>query len=182
MSNLTVITPPAGAALSLAAAKEYLRIGHDGEDGLVAALIPATEARLETAGGLALVTRTLKRSWESWPAGMTRNGARLLPAPATALVAVEIVGLEGGTETVTTRFVLEAGRLKLKPFVALPSIPLGGRVEVTFVAGYGDAADVPADLVQALKRLVLVAYQRAEDADMLEDVAAVLAARTEVRL
>ena len=39
MSNLTVITPPAGAALSLAAAKEYLRIGHDGEDGLVAALI-----------------------------------------------------------------------------------------------------------------------------------------------
>ena len=182
MSNLTVITPPAEAALSLAAAKDYLRIGHDGEDGLVSALIPAAVARLESVGGLALVTQTLKRSWDAWPAGMTRNGACLLPAPATALVAVEIVGLEGGRETVTTRFVLEGGRLKLKPFTALPAIPLGGRVDVTFVAGYGDAADVPADLVQALTRLVLVAYQRGENADLPEDVTAILNTRAEVRL
>ncbi|MBD3813631.1 MAG: hypothetical protein IE917_15600 [Betaproteobacteria bacterium] len=182
MSNLTVITPPAEAALSLAAAKAYLRIGHDGEDGLVAALIPAAEARLETAGGLALVTRTVRRSWDCWPAGMRCGGVRLVPAPASALVAVEIVDAEGGAETVTTRFVLEGGRLKLKPFVPLPGIPLGGRVEVTFVAGYGAAADVPADLVQALKRLVLVAYQRGEDASLPEDVAAILNARTEVRL
>ena len=182
MSNLTVITPPAEEALSLAAAKEYLRIGHDGEDGLVAALIAAARARLETVGGLALVTQTLKRSWDSWPRGVTRNGARLLPAPASALVVVTIVGVEGGTETVTTRFRLEGGRLLLKPFTALPAIPLGGRVEVTFVAGYGAAADVPADLVQALKRLVLVAYQRGEATDLPEDVAAVLNARSEVRL
>nr|WP_321361329.1 hypothetical protein [uncultured Hyphomonas sp.] len=182
MSNLTVITPPAEAALSLAAAKDYLRIGHDGEDALVSALIPAAEARLETAGGLALVTRTLKRSWTCWPAGVRRGGLRLLPAPASALVAVEIVDAEGAAETVTTRFVLEGGRLTLKPFVPLPGIPLGGRVEVTFVAGYGAAADVPEDLVHALKRLVLVAYQRGEGADLPEDVAAILNARTEVRL
>nr|WP_321510033.1 hypothetical protein [uncultured Hyphomonas sp.] len=182
MSNLTVITPPAEAALSLAAAKDYLRIGHDGEDGLVAALIPAAEARLETAGGLALVTRTVKRSWACWPAGMRRGGLRLLPAPASALVAVEIVDAEGTAETVTTRFQLEGGRLMLKPFAALPGIPLGGRVAVTFVAGYGAAADMPEDLVQALKRLVLVAYQRGEGADLPEDVAAILNARTEVRL
>ncbi|KCZ89568.1 head-tail connector protein [Hyphomonas jannaschiana] len=182
MSNLTVITPPAEEALSLGAAKEYLRIGHDGEDGLVAALIPAARARLEIVGGFALVTQTLKRGWDCWPPGVTRHGVRLLPGPASALVAVEIIGLEGGTETVTTRFVLEDGRLKLKPFVPLPGIPLGGRVEVTFVAGYGAAADVPADLVQALKRLVLVAYQRGEGADLPEDVAAILNTRTEVRL
>jgi uncharacterized phiE125 gp8 family phage protein len=163
-------------------AKVYLRIGHDGEDGLVAALIPAAQARLELAGGIALVTQTLKRGWDCWPRGVTRGGARLLPGPASALVAVELVDVEGGTETVTTRFRLEGGRLKLKPFVPLPSIPAGGRVEVTFVAGYGAAADVPEDLVHALKRLILVMYQRGDGADLPEDVAAVLNARTEVRL
>jgi len=182
MSNLTVIMPPAEEALSLAAAKEYLRIGHDGEDGLVGRLIPAARARLESVGGLALVTQTLKRSWEGWPAGLTRHGARLLPAPASALVAVDLVDAEGGTETVTSGFVLEGGRLKLKPFTPLPAIPLGGRADVTFVAGYGAAEDVPEDLVHALKRLVLVAYQRGEGADLPDDVAAVLNARSEVRL
>jgi uncharacterized phiE125 gp8 family phage protein len=182
MSNLTVITPPAEEALSLGAAKEYLRIGHAGEDGLVAALIPAARARLEIVGGFALVTQTLKRGWDCWPPGVTRHGVRLLPGPASALVAVELVDAEGGGELVTTRFRLEGGRLKLKPFTPLPGIPIGGRVEVTFVAGYGAAADVPADLVLALKRLVRVAYQRGDAADLPEDVAAILAARSEVRL
>ena len=182
MTQLTVITPPAEEALSLAAAKEYLRIGHDGEDGLVGRLIPAARARLEILGGFALVTQTLKRSWTRWPGRMVRHGVRLLPAPASALVAVDLLDAEGAMETVTTRFRLVGGRLSLKPFSALPAIPCGGRAEVTFVAGYGAAEDVPADLVHALKRLVLVTYQRGEAADLPEDVAAVLNARAEVRL
>jgi len=88
MSNLTVIAPPAEEALSLSEAKEYLRIGHDGEDGLAGRLVAAVRARLELAGGLALVTQTLKRSWDAWPCGVTRGGARLVPGPASALVAM----------------------------------------------------------------------------------------------
>ena len=182
MTYLTVIAPPAEEALSLAAAKEYLRIGHAGEDAFVSRLIPAARARLEAVSGLALVTQTLKRGWDRWPVRVRRGGVALVPGPASALVAVDLVDAEGGTETVTTRFRLEGGRLNLKPFVPLPAIPVGGRVDVTFVAGYGAAADVPEDLVHALKRLVLVAYQRGEGADLPEDVAAILNARTEVRL
>lgn len=182
MTYLTVIAPPAEAALSLAEAKEYLRIGHDGEDGLVSRLISAAQARLEAASGLALVTQTLKRGWACWPRDVTRGGVRLVPGPATALAAVELVDADGNADLVSGRFRTEAGRLSLRPFTVLPAIPIGGRVDVTFVAGYGAAADVSDDLVQALKRLVLVAYQRTDGADLPEDVAAIVNAHTEARL
>ncbi|MEZ5945910.1 MAG: hypothetical protein R3C13_08355 [Hyphomonas sp.] len=180
--TLTVVTPPAGAALSLAAAKEYLRIGHDGEDALVSTLISAAEARLEIVGGIALVSRTVRRSWSAWPVGLTRGGVCLAPSPATALVSVELKDADGVGDLVTGRFQLMDGRLSLRPFTPLPGMPPGGRAEVTFVAGYGAATDVPDDLVQALKRLVHVAYRRGEEGDLPQDVAAAVGAHTQVRL
>ena len=67
MSELTVITPPAGEPLSLDAAKEFLRLGTDAKDGLVARLIASARAQIEAASGLALVSRTLRRTWTRWP-------------------------------------------------------------------------------------------------------------------
>ncbi len=180
--TLTVITPPAGEALSLDAAKAYLRIGHEGEDALVAGLIASARARLEAASGLALVERTVKRGFDRWPRAVTRGGARLLPGPAVALVSVETVDADGAAQLHTARFALAGGTLRLRPFVALPSISPGGRADVTFVTGYGAAADVPEDLVQALKRLVLAAYRREAGEALPEEVEAILAARREVRL
>lgn len=55
--TLTVITPPNGEALSLDAAKDYLRIGTDGEDALVKALIAAARARLSDVAGPGIVRR-----------------------------------------------------------------------------------------------------------------------------
>lgn len=180
--TLTVMTPPAGEALSLDAAKAYLRIGHDGEDALVTSLIASARARLEAASGLALVERTVKRSFDRWPAGVTQTDARLLPGPASALVSVETVDSEEAAQLYTARFALSGGRLRLKPFVALPGIAPGGRADVTFVTGYGAAADVPEDLVLALKRLVLAGYRREAGEALPEEVEAILAARREVRL
>lgn len=182
MNNLTVISPPDGEALSLDTAKAYLRIGHEGEDGLVTGLIASARARLEAETGLALVTRTMKRRFDRWPSGVTRTGMRLVPGPASALVSVETVDAEGAAQLYTARFALSGGRLKLKPFVALPSIPPGGYADVTFLTGFGAAANVPEDLVQALKRLVLAAYRREAGEALPEEVAAILAARRERRI
>ena len=42
--TLTVISPPGEAALSLAQAKAFLLVGHEGEDVLVADLVAAATA------------------------------------------------------------------------------------------------------------------------------------------
>ena len=182
MSKLTVITPPAEEAVSLGAAKDYLRLGHAGEDGLITELIAAARARLEAASGLALITRTVKRRFTRWPVGLLNTGARLLPGPVQSLVAVELVDDAGAATLETAKFQLTNGRLRLKPFVTCPAITAGGVAEVSFVTGFGAAADVPEDLVQALKRLILAAYRREAGEALPEEVAAILAARREARL
>jgi len=182
MNNLTVISPPDGEALSLDAAKAYLRIGHAGEDDLVTGLIASARARLEAETGVALITRTVKRRFDRWPSGVTRTGLRLVPGPASALVSVETVDAEDAAQLYTARFALGGGRLRLKPFVALPTIPPGGHADVTFVTGFGAAADVPEDLVQALKRLVLATYRREAGEVLPDEVRDILAARRERRI
>jgi len=181
--TLTVITPPDGEALSLAAAKEYLRIGTDAEDALVVALIASARARLEAASGLALVGRTLKQTWEGWPRDVTRGGAFLGAGPVGALVSVSVVDAAEAAEDVTGRFRVRAGRLALRPWMALPLVPEGGRIEAVFEAGYGAAGDVPEDLVLALKLLVLEAYRRGSaGSDLPEEVDAIVSARRGVKL
>jgi uncharacterized phiE125 gp8 family phage protein len=183
MTDLTVITPPAGEPLSLAAAKDFLRLGTDAEDALVTELIRAGRAQVEAASGLALVTRTLMRRWTDWPHGLMRAGVKLRPGPATALVSVVRIDAEGGEELLTGRFELLNGKLRLRPFAGLPVVPLGGSVTVTFEAGYGDAEDVPEDLVHGVKLWVQAAYLAGERRGGLpEEVTAFLAARREVRL
>jgi len=181
--TLTVIIPPDGEALSLKAAKDYLRIGTDAEDALVTALIASAWARLEAASGLALVTRTLEQAWEEWPRGMTRGGAWLGAGPVSALLSVSVVDAEATAELMTGRFRVRCGRLELRPWNALPLVLEGGRIEAVFDAGYGAAADVPEDLVLALKLLVLEAYRRGTaGSDLPEEVNAIVSARRRVKL
>lgn len=182
MSDLTVITPPAGEPVSLDAAKEFLRLGTDAEDGLVARLIASARAQIEAASGLALVSRTLRRTWTRWPLAIVAAGVRLRPGPAVALVSVERVDATGESEIFTSRFEISAGKLRLKAGQALPGIAAGGRVEVTFQAGFGTPADVPEDLQHAVKLYVQAAYLRGSErplSGLPEDVQAILDARRE---
>ncbi len=162
MSELTVVTPPDGEALSLDAAKEFLRIGHEGEDALVADLISAATARLEAALGLSLVSRVHERLDFVWPHGVTRGGMKLARGPVAALASVEVIAPSGERTLVTERFELRGECMRLKPFMALPYIMQGGGVAVIYEAGFGSAADVPADLTQALKEMVVDGYARTD--------------------
>lgn len=184
MTNLTVISPPVGEALSLAEAKEYLRIGHGGEDDLVSGLIESARARLEVASGFALVTRTLQAIWRQWPVGILGRGAALRPGPVSALMSLTLVERGGTRSDITEHFHLECGRLCLRRGSMLPGLSNGRTAEVVFQAGYGGPEDVPADLVLCLKRLVQQAYARRAGTDegLPSDVTEILARRWEVRL
>ena len=167
--NLQTITPPSGEPLSLADAKAFARIGSDHDDGLVGQLLAAARARVEAETGMALMRRTLRLKLSDWPAGVVDRGGLCLPRhPAAGLVAVRLT--DGDTsEDVTHRFEIEVG---LSP--VLRPVPFGAWVwpmsihqwiEIDWEAGFGDAEDVPEDLVQALKIIVAHGFEHRDASD-----------------
>ncbi|NBC14826.1 MAG: hypothetical protein GVY09_16130 [Gammaproteobacteria bacterium] len=186
--TLTVITPPAEAPVSLDEAKDHLRIGHEAEDDHVLRLVEAASDRLETAAGLALVTRTLRRTYRQWPARLLGRGHLLRPMPVSRLTGVSLNEPDRPEEDITARFRLDGGRLSLRPWSMLPPVPADGTAAITFEAGFAGTADgVPSDLKLAVLMLVSDSYERGRTpsrrADSLpETVRDILAARREVRL
>lgn len=182
--TLTVVTPPDGEAVSLSSAKSYLRLGHDGEDDLVASLIAGAVAVLEEAAGLCLLSRTLRETFFAWPQGLVRTSQlKLGGRPVTSLVRVGLVDAEGVSTDISGRFGLEGDRICLRPGSWLPRIPTGGRVEVDFIAGFGAADDVPDDLKLGILIMVEAAYRRGGAGAAMPDTAArLIDARREVRL
>lgn len=168
--------------MSLDAAKEFLRLGTGAENALVVRLIASARAQIEAASGLALVSRTLRRTWARWPWGIAAGGVRLRPGPAGALVSVARFDALGAQEDVSVRFEIAGSKLRLKSGSALPGIAAGGRVEVVFQAGFGAPGEVPEDLQHAVKLHVQAAYLRGSERPLSgvpEDVQAILDARRE---
>lgn len=190
MTNVTVITPPAQEPVSLASAKAFLRLGHNGEDELVSDLIASARARIEQESGLALVTQELRLAWSAWPLSLSGRGVALSRRPVTALVSVLLVDPDGTLTDQTERFRLDCGRLMLRPWSWCPIIALGGSVQVTFEAGFGTADEVPEDLKEACLRLVGALYASRGSATasftvgsaLPDAVQSILNARREVRL
>lgn len=186
MTQLTVISPPAEAPLSLDAVKAFLRIGHDGEDALVEEMLQAARERLEQVAGLALVLQTVQLCWREWPADLTGRGARLPIGPVQQVEAVRLVDEAGSPDDQTSAFELICDRLCLKPWTLLPALPTGGRVEIELQVGFGAADDVPEDLREALLRLIGAMYRARTDGaasvGLPRQVQAILDARKQVRL
>ncbi|WP_018147592.1 head-tail connector protein [Henriciella marina] len=182
--TLTVVTPPDGEAVSLSSAKSYLRLGHDGEDDLVASLIAGAVAAVEEAAGFCLLSRTLRETFLAWPQGLLRTSQlKLGGRPVTSLVDVGLVDAEGVSTDISGRFGLEGDRICLRPGSWLPRIPPGGRVEIDFIAGFGAADDVPDDLKLAILIMIEAAYRRGGSEGAMPDAAArLIDARREVRL
>jgi uncharacterized phiE125 gp8 family phage protein len=160
-----------GSALPVAGLADHLRLGtaFQGDPlqaGLVESHLRAAVAVIEGRTAKALIARGFRLVLSCWRG----DGAQALPiAPVVALGEVALVDAGGA------RVVLEAGGFRLerdalRPRLvavsgALPAIPLGGRVEVAFTAGFGaDWADVPADLRQAVILLAAQFYEARHDA------------------
>jgi uncharacterized phiE125 gp8 family phage protein len=181
--RLTVISPPGEAALSLASAKAFLRIGHDGEDALVAELIDGASASLELNAGICLVDRTLRFVFEAWPRDLWLGGRMTLrPGPAHTLVAATLTLADGSTQDLSAAFRLKAGKLCRVAGSALPAMPAGASFEVDLVAGFGSAKNVPGDLLVALRAMLEMAYVRGSNEAIPAVAADIIAARREVRI
>ena len=127
----TLIAGPGEEPVTLAEAKAFCRIDGSDEDALVSALIAAARLQVESLTGRALVTQT-------WRLTMT-CAPRLVELPV--IPAASLVAAPDGA-------VLQSDAVLL--------VEPTDELTVDYTAGYGDAADVPGDLKQAV--LTLVAY------------------------
>ena len=188
---VTTLAAPAAEPLSLAEAKDYLRIGGDGEDGLVQSLIAGARARIEQLAGVAMITRTLRVTIDWWPRGAIEKRTVAMPVrPADELVVVRVFNGSGDAQTVTDRFTLARGRSARLVWTS-GSFPWPGQrhngIEIDYSAGFGDEPDDVAEALRlAVKRLVAHAYH-ARDPETLrgplpEDVAGLISPWRRVRL
>lgn len=150
-----LLVGPEAEPLSVADAKTFLRVTHDDDDGVIAALIAAARAQIEAQTRAALITQTWRIGLDAWP-GNGRVSPRL--APLQSLAAARVFDADGMSRALDVdRFVVD----RAAGVVTAPawSLPVPGRaqggVELDLVAGFGDgAADVPELLRHAVRTLM----------------------------
>lgn len=159
-SRLTV--PPATEPVSLFDAKMHLRVDDTAEDALIERAITTARRWAEHHTGRAFVTQGHEAYWDAWPA------AFLVPLPP--LVAVTAITWRDGANTSRTvppsDYLVDALAGRITPAPGR-SWPTGGLwpvnpIAVAFSAGYGAAADVPAEIRSALLLIVGHLYEHRE--------------------
>ena len=156
-----LLSPPASEPLTLAEAKQFLRVEHEADDDLVAALTAAARSAVELATRRVLIVQTWRIVLDRWPA----SGRIASPVnPLRTLEAARVLG-EGGTPAALdpAGFTIDTAAAPgviawVHANVAEPGRALAG-IELDVTAGYGDAADVPPPLVQAIRLLLAQSYE-----------------------
>ena len=153
-------------ALPIAAFRAHLRLGTGFaddtlQDGLLESTLRAAIAMIEGRIGKMLIARRFLWKIEDWRTG----SEQALPvAPVTAVVSVTLVDSADVSTVVDParyKLVQDTHRPKLVATgAALPLVPMAGRADVVFDAGFGAAwAAVPADLAQAVLLLAAEYYE-----------------------
>ncbi|WP_132950891.1 head-tail connector protein [Rhodovulum bhavnagarense] len=144
-------------ALPLKRFKDHLRLGtgfadDDAQDLLLEALLRAAIGAIEGRTGKVLLVRSFTWTVMAW----REAGRQSLPvAPVSAITELRVLDRLGAAQVIDPEaylMVRDTHRPRLAASgMLLPQIPLGGRAEVDFEAGFGvDWAAVPADLAQAV--------------------------------
>lgn len=167
---LNELTAVDAAALPVAEFRDHLRLGTGfadlgAEDAALEAYLRAAMAAIEGRTSKVLISRDFMLSLEAWRDDM----AQPLPvAPVAAVSAVRLVTREGVSELVDPArygLVQDLARPRLAAVSGvLPAIPLAGRVEIDFSAGFGPAwSNLPVDLAQAVFLLAAQYYEARHD-------------------
>ncbi|CAM4036098.1 head-tail connector protein [Palleronia rufa] len=172
-----------GGALPLAELRAHLRLGRGFadtglQDPVLERALKAAIAQVEAATGKAVIARGFVWTVNAW----RDMGRQVLPrAPLVEMTELAIIGLDGTRDAIALdriHVTRDAHRpaLVAKGFV-LPPIPVGGRAEVTFRAGFADDwAGVPNDLSLAILSLAAGLYEdRLATGDMPKGIRSLLA-------
>lgn len=182
---LQLVTPPAGEPVSLADAKQHLRVDGGDDDLLIGSLITAARQAAETKTGRQLITARWKLVLDAFPgpslmqsasgASFSLPGHAILLAkcPVQSVVSIEYLDINGTTQVMpASDYVLDAAcePARLTPAFGKtwpPTLPQTGAVSVTFDAGYGTASAVPEGLKSWIKLRVGSLYGHREEMSVL---------------
>lgn len=184
------LTPPAIEPVSLAEAKDFLRILTADEDELLGTLITAARLMIEAASGRLLIEQDWRIVLDTWPQG---GEIRLPLSPVRSLTAARVHPASGAADPVMlSSLTLIAGSDPPLIVIAGP-VPVPGRthaaIEIDLIAGFGATSDtVPAPLRQAVLRLACRWFEHRGDvvsrdaARLPAEIAALVAPFRRVRL
>ena len=178
MSNvpyLSTIEDPSVEPITLAEAKAFLRVDSDAENNLINHLIKTSRQIAEEYLGKSLITQTLQLQFDYY----TPPVVNLLRGPVQEVVAVIIVSQDFSESTLSaSAYHLSAGNRQIVFDVA----PMGQIVQVQYVAGYGDAEDVPAPVKQGLLEHIASMYENRGQNELPVNVRSVYAPYRTVRI
>jgi uncharacterized phiE125 gp8 family phage protein len=146
---------PQAEPVSLAEAKQHLRLDHEGEDALIEGLIRAAREEVEASCGLALLAQDWRLTLDRLP----RSGiVSIRRHPVVEILSVTVYGADGEASLVQPDVLTldAASRPARLQFAEIPSprVAMNG-IEIDFRAGYGEAGtDVPDLLKRAILALV----------------------------
>lgn len=184
------LTPPVIEPVSLAEAKDFLRIVSDDEDELLGTLITAARLMIEAASSRLLIEQGWRIVLDAWPQG---GEIRLPLSPVRSLTAARVHPASGPAEIVassTLRLVdgCDPPLIAVAGSVPFPSRARAG-IEIDLVAGFGATRDmVPGPLRQAVLRLACRWFEHRGDvvsrdaARLPAEIAALVAPFRRVRL
>ncbi len=181
---LQLVTPPAGEPVSLAEAKQHLRVDGGDDDLLIGSLITAARQAAETKTGRQLITARWKLLLDAFPGPLMQSASGasfslpghailLAKCPVQSVVSIEYLDMNGTTQVMpASDYVLDAAcePARLTPAFGKtwpPTLPQMGAVSVTFDAGYGTASAVPEGLKSWIKLRVGSLYGHREEMSVL---------------
>lgn len=158
---------PAAEPLSTAEAKAHLRVDLSDEDALIGAAVIAARTYVENFTRLRLITQTVKvitTGWGGW-------GLTLPVRPVQSIEQVRYKNTLDGSFTewpsANYQLVRTMSPARIAPAYGLTwPTPRSDfdNVEVTFIAGFGDAStDIPGDIVAAVKLLTAHFYENRQN-------------------
>lgn len=155
--SLSISVEPSAEPISLAEAKDHLRITDSNEDSLIAVYITAARLYAEAYTKRQLVTATWLLKLDRFPT----HEIRVPLPPLSSVTSVAYVDENGSPQTwgsslYQTDLKSEPGRIKPIEGGTFPSTQSDtyATVTVTFVAGYGDDDAVPQRFKHAIKLMV----------------------------
>jgi len=151
---IKVLNPPAEEPVTLAEAKQFLRVDDPIDDGLILSLITASRMYFEAQTNIRIITQTMVDERETFP-----DGYYYLEGPVVSIDLIEYIDENGNwqewdLDEVQSDLISNPARFYPADTFSYPSVLEGlGSVSVTYTAGYGAASAVPVIIKQGIKML-----------------------------